>query len=250
MTIGRRVSILAQALLAALFVLAASVPARADNSCSLQDLGNAAQNTYNGFVNGQCGSALADPVAAALTLYLTTLVGGMGSQSAGFCQAVSDVSNWTTNAQQNINNAKSALDKVDPSGQLASKLDSAINSVNGALPTPRVSKARSPVPAPSPPASDSCSATSALRRGRTVRLCQCGSQHHPGRPGLRRTADDLSGELHAKPLQRFGTLVQLQWRRRAVADGLRQRPLHDRQWFGAMPAGRQRRNLRDRGRRQ
>src|ERR1700726_3279039 len=72
--------------LAMQLMLAAPRPANADNSCSVQDLGNAAQNTYNGFVNGQCGSALADPVSAALTLYLTTLVGGMGSQSASFCQ--------------------------------------------------------------------------------------------------------------------------------------------------------------------
>jgi hypothetical protein len=121
-------------LLATQTMLATAIPARADGpSCSLQDLGNDAQNTYNGFVNGQCGGALDDPVAAALTLYLTTLVGGMGSQSASFCQMVSDVSNWTNNAQQNINNASSALNKADPSGQLAKQFDGAINSVSGAL---------------------------------------------------------------------------------------------------------------------
>jgi hypothetical protein len=130
----RPVCLLASVLLAMQVMLAAPIPANADGpSCSLQDLGNAAQNTYNGFLNGQCGSALADPVSAALTLYLTTLVGGMGSQSASFCQAVGNVSNWTNDAQQNINNATSALNKVDPSGQLANQFNGALNSVSGAI---------------------------------------------------------------------------------------------------------------------
>ncbi len=69
MAIGRPAFLLASmVLLATQVMLAAPTPAYADNSCSIQDLGNAAQNSYNGFVNGQCGGALADPVAAALTL--------------------------------------------------------------------------------------------------------------------------------------------------------------------------------------
>jgi hypothetical protein len=133
MAIRRLIALVVLALPLALATVFASAPARADNSCSLQDLGNAAQNTYNGFVNGQCGAALSDPVAAALTIYLTTLVGGMGSQSATFCQDVNDVSKWTNNAQQDVNNVTSGLNKIDSSGQLASQFSSALNSVSGAL---------------------------------------------------------------------------------------------------------------------
>jgi hypothetical protein len=134
MSTGRRIALgVGIALVAATGVLLPPTPARADNSCSLQDLGNAAQNTYNGFVNGQCAAALADPVAAALTVYLTTMVGGMGSQSGGFCQAVTDVTNWTNNAQNDINNVTSGLNKIDSSGQLASQFNSALNSVSGAI---------------------------------------------------------------------------------------------------------------------
>jgi hypothetical protein len=117
-----------------LSVTATSIaPAKADNSCSVQDLGNAAQNTYDGFVNGQCGAALSDPVSEALTIYLTTLVGGMGAQSASFCQMVNDASSWTGSAQQNINNVSGGLNKIDPSGQLTNQFNGAINSVSGAL---------------------------------------------------------------------------------------------------------------------
>jgi hypothetical protein len=134
MSIGRRIALtIGGALLAASAALLPSIPARADNSCSVQDLGNAAQNTFNGFVNGQCGAALADPVAAALTVYLTTLVGGMGSQSSGFCQAVTTATNWTGDAQSDINNVKSGLNKIDSSGQLANQFNGALNSVSGAL---------------------------------------------------------------------------------------------------------------------
>lgn len=132
-SLGRLMTGLGAALLAALVLLLAGTPARADNSCSLQDLGGAAQDTYNGFMNGQCGSAIADPVAAALTVYLTTLVGGMGGQSASFCQTVNTVSSWTGNAQSDINSVNSGLNKIDPSGQLASQFGSALNQVSGAL---------------------------------------------------------------------------------------------------------------------
>jgi hypothetical protein len=134
MAIGRRIALaVTVASLASMATLLLSFPAKAENSCSIQDLGNAAQNTFNGFVNGQCGAALADPVAAALTVYLTTLVGGMGSQSSGFCQAVTDATNWTSNAQNDVNNVKSGLNKIDSSGQLADQFNSALNSVAGAL---------------------------------------------------------------------------------------------------------------------
>ena len=120
-------------MVAAQLGLAIPRPAYADNSCSLQDLGNAAQNTYNGFVNGQCGAAVADPIAAALTIYLTTIVGSMGSQSSSFCQVVGDASNWTNNTQNEIGNVKGALNKIDSSGQLASQFDGALAAVSGAI---------------------------------------------------------------------------------------------------------------------
>jgi len=133
MAIGRSVAVVASVVFATQLWLAVPRPAYADNSCSLQDLGNAAQNTYNGFVNGQCGAAIADPIAAALTVYLTAIVGSMGSQSASFCQAVSAVSDWTSNTQNAIGNVKGTLNKIDSSGQLASQLDDALNTVSGAI---------------------------------------------------------------------------------------------------------------------
>src|SRR5580658_10075717 len=134
MSTGRRIALgVGIALVAATAPLLPPSPAHADNSCTVQDLGNAAQNTYNGFVNGQCAAALADPVAAALTVYLTTLVGGMGSHSAGFCQTVTNVTNWSNDAQNDINNVKSGLNNIDSSGQLASQFDSALNAVAGAI---------------------------------------------------------------------------------------------------------------------
>jgi hypothetical protein len=133
MAMARSVAVLAGVgFIAAQLGLAIPRPAYADNSCSLQDLGNAAQNTYNGFVNGQCGAAVADPIAAALTIYLSAIVGSMGSQSSSFCQVVSDASNWTNNAQNDINNVSGALNKIDSSGQLASQFNGALNAVSGA----------------------------------------------------------------------------------------------------------------------
>ena len=55
-------------------------------SCSLTDIGNALQNTYNGFTNGQCAAACDDPVTCALAVWATVLVGSMGGQSQGFLQ--------------------------------------------------------------------------------------------------------------------------------------------------------------------
>jgi hypothetical protein len=99
--------------------------------CSIQDVGNALQDTYNGFVNGQCGAACSDPVTCGLAVFLMTLVGGMGQQSQSFCNTVNDVSNWTNNSQQDITNATDWLNKIDPS--LGSQFEGYLQSVSGAL---------------------------------------------------------------------------------------------------------------------
>jgi hypothetical protein len=99
--------------------------------CSVQDLGNALQATYNGFVNGQCGAACSDPVICTLALYLMTMVGGMGQQSQSFCNTVNDVSQWTKDSQKDINNATDWLNKVDPS--LGAQFQDYLKTVTGAL---------------------------------------------------------------------------------------------------------------------
>jgi hypothetical protein len=96
-------------------------------SCSLTDIGNALQNTYNGFTNGQCAAACDDPVTCALAVWATVLVGGMGSQSQGFCNAVSQASNWTGNAASDTQSAKNLLNQAGSS--FASQFESYLNSL-------------------------------------------------------------------------------------------------------------------------
>ena len=84
-------------------------------SCSLTDIGNALQNTYNGFTNGQCAAACADPVTCGLAVWATVLVGSMGSQSQGFCNAVAQARTWTGDAATQTQNVKNALNQAGPS---------------------------------------------------------------------------------------------------------------------------------------
>ncbi|MDR3438911.1 hypothetical protein, partial [Telmatospirillum sp.] len=135
---------------AALFILVLPpLPARADDwancpiqtggppagqqapSCSLTDIGNALQNTYNGFTNGQCAAACDDPVTCALAVWATVLVGSMGGQSQGFCNAVSQASNWTGNAASDTQSVKSLLNQAGPS--FASQFESYLNSLGSTV---------------------------------------------------------------------------------------------------------------------
>jgi hypothetical protein len=100
-------------------------------SCSLTDIGNALQNTYNGFTNGDCAAACDDPVTCALAVWATVLVGGMGSQSQGFCNAVAQASNWTGNAASDTQTAKNLLNQAG-SG-FASQFESYLNSLGSTV---------------------------------------------------------------------------------------------------------------------
>jgi hypothetical protein len=135
---------------AALFILfQPTLPARADDwancpiqtggqpsgqqapTCSLTDIGNALQNTYNGFTNGQCAAACSDPVTCALAVWATVAVGGMGSQSQGFCNAVSQASNWTGSVASDTQTAKNLLNQAGSS--FASQFESYLNSLGSTV---------------------------------------------------------------------------------------------------------------------
>jgi hypothetical protein len=88
----RLISSLALAGAALFILLQPTLPARADDwancpiqtggqpsgqqapTCSLTDIGNALQNTYNGFTNGQCAAACSDPVTCALAVWATVAI--------------------------------------------------------------------------------------------------------------------------------------------------------------------------------
>ena len=55
-------------------------------TCSLQDIGNALQTTYNGFTNGECAAACDNSVTCALAVWATVAVGAMGSAIPRFLQ--------------------------------------------------------------------------------------------------------------------------------------------------------------------
>ena len=100
-------------------------------SCSLTDIGNALQNTYNGFANGQCAAACDEPVTCALAVWATVLVGSMGGQSQGFCNAVSQASNWTGDAASDTQSAKNLLNQAGPS--FASQFESYLNTLGSTV---------------------------------------------------------------------------------------------------------------------
>ena len=146
----RRLIVSALSAAAALFVLVLPpLPARADDwancpiqtgtppagqqapSCSLTDIGNDLQNTYNGFANGQCAAACDEPVTCALAVWATVLVGSMGGQSQGFCNAVSQASNWTGDAASDTQSAKNLLNQAGPS--FASQFESYLNTLGSTV---------------------------------------------------------------------------------------------------------------------
>jgi hypothetical protein len=100
-------------------------------TCSLQDVGNALQNTYNGFTTGDCAAACDNTVTCALAVWATVAVGAMGSQSQGFCDAVSQASNWTGNAQTDATNVGSWLNQADSS--LGQQFESYLNTLENGI---------------------------------------------------------------------------------------------------------------------
>ncbi len=104
----KRVPIVRLAGAAVAMLLAVSLaPARADGpSCSLSDLGQAAQDTYNDFL-GQCATQFADP-------YYYPVLGAIGvaattQQGKDFCHAIIDLDNQIKSAQSQYASAKGDL---------------------------------------------------------------------------------------------------------------------------------------------
>lgn len=100
-------------------------------TCSLQDIGNALQTTYNGFTNGECAAACDNSVTCALAVWATVAVGAMGSQSQGFCNAVGQASNWTGDAASDTQTAKNLLNQAG--SNFAQQFESYLNTLGSTV---------------------------------------------------------------------------------------------------------------------
>jgi hypothetical protein len=138
-----------QAFAALIFLLAPILPAYADDwancpiqtggqpngpqapSCSLQDVANGLQNTYNGFTTGDCAAACDNTLTCALAIWATVAVGAMGSQSQGFCNDVSQASNWTGDAQTDAATVGNWLGQTNSS--VGQQFESYLNSLGNEI---------------------------------------------------------------------------------------------------------------------
>ena len=133
MATGRRVALrVGVTLLAAAATLLPFSGARADGSCSINDIWNALQNTLNTISSSNCAGVSSDP---ALWAPVGTAAGVMAgiSQSQQFCQQVQNAQNQLTNIQGDGNSLVTQLNNLGIDASFLSSVLSVLSSAGDAL---------------------------------------------------------------------------------------------------------------------